>query len=309
MTALVGASDRDVLQQLIDDLDRDRDFDSPPLLARLYASGEREIDRVDDADRALIDLLLGWRAPEDCTAVAVAVTGWALHPVAIRGGQPGEAWEGPPDQWGDVDTERGTLRGPRPSQRADSTRMITVMAVSRSGLELARLRPECGHTDETVPEGVAADCLRRAVGQPTKPPATGTAPLFAALWLDQVLDAASRSRSPLTWARAARLHPAMQLFEQCGERLPVPSFVDVAEAMANVLDWGQVRYEIVERAWLNGVCTPELAEWMDDGMLSRWLLSAWPSVEELAGAVSEVLDAPLARRVRAALGQLGVLRR
>jgi hypothetical protein len=295
MTALVGASDRDVLQQLIDDLDRDRDFDSPPVIATLYASGERDIDRLDGADTAPVDLLLGWRAPRDCTAVAAAVTAWAVDRDAVRGGYPDRGWERHPDN--------ASERCP------DGERLIAVMAFSRGGLELGRLRCECGHSDEQVPEGVGPDCLRRAVGRPTRPPASGTGPLFSALWLDQVLDLASRTRSPLTWARVARAHPAMQLFEQCGERLPVPSFVGVAQAMANVLDWGQVRYEIVERAWLNAVCRPEVAEWMDDGMLSRWLLSAWPSVEELAAGVSEALDPPLARRVRAALRQLGTLRR
>lgn len=292
MTALVGASERDVLQQLVDDLDRAREFGGPPLICRLYASGQRETDQLEPTETALSDALLGWRAPDDCTAVAAAGSGWALHP---------------DDRF---DLERGTGRGPRPRDRPDRTLAASVVVVSRSGLELSRVRLESGLSfDQARPGGVVADCLRRCLARPTGPPALGTAYLFAAIWLDRVLELAGRQEGPLAWSRVVRSHPAMQLFERCGERMPVASFVEVARAMGNVLDWHQVRFEIVERGWLNELCPPDLAGWMDDGMLSRWLVSAWPSVEELSQTAGLALEPSVARRVRAALRQLGVLRR
>ena len=47
-------------------------------------------------------------------------------------------------------------------------------------------------------------------------------------------------------------------------------FVRYATAFANVLTWDEVRRGIAEREWLAGAVTPDVARWMDDGMLSRF---------------------------------------
>jgi hypothetical protein len=47
--------------------------------------------------------------------------------------------------------------------------------------------------------------------------------------------------------------------------------------------------------WLD--LTPRLAEWMDDGMWARWVLSGFPQPDDLRAAVHSLLAEPLAAAV------------
>ncbi len=48
-----------------------------------------------------------------------------------------------------------------------------------------------------------------------------------------------------------------------------------------------------------------VAVWMDDGMLSRWLLDRWPTVEELLESLRTACPPVVLERIRRSLQRMG----
>jgi hypothetical protein len=60
--------------------------------------------------------------------------------------------------------------------------------------------------------------------------------------------------------------------------------------------WQEIRAQAVNGE-LESFIDPELAAWMDEGMLSRWLLSMIPPVEQLLEAARPLMVPSAARRL------------
>jgi hypothetical protein len=160
---------------------------------------------------------------------------------------------------------------------------------------------------------MVADACRRAFGLPTSPPPLSTAELWAAYWLDRIVEVAAeppggcRLRS---WAEVAALHPA--LADRAGpgsgpaddpDRLAAAGAA--AAAWAERWTWARLRAapDTLDLPWLDR--SPALAAWMDDGMWARWLGSALPQSEDLLAAVHDLLGARLAVAVERVIGGSG----
>ena len=150
------------------------------------------------------------------------------------------------------------------------------------------------------PEGMVADACRRALGLPTAAPPASTTDLWTLCWLDRLVDAASRGPAslPRDWEAVAGVHPA-------AGPAPVPSdpvaLARAGRTLATSWPWSRLRRhpETVDVPGLDS--SPALAEWMDDGMWARWLLSAFPARDDLLASVHDLLPADLAEAVRQAI--------
>jgi hypothetical protein len=229
------------------------------------------------------DALLGFTAPSDW---------WVLG--SVSGG-----WAAPAD--GDVE---------RPSAHPDAVRARTIALVARSGLIATRTTTADGRRIDDVPIGPGIDALHRAMGLATPPPEHTISELLTGLWLESIVRTAhdaQRQGRGLTWAQVTRLHPALWLLAQGGHRPKADDLVRCATALTNVLDWSEVRRQCVDRAWLSGLVEPKDAAWMDEGMLSRWLVLA--HLAPLGSATRrarQVLRPAIAARLDDALRDLGV---
>jgi hypothetical protein len=222
------------------------------------------------------ELLLGHRADPQWRAMAVLSWGWAAP-----------------------------LGGGRPSAHPQRVRSRTAIAVARTGDIRTRCRMADGRVLHDVPEGNLVDCLLRTLDRPTAAPATGTEGLFATHWLGNLLVEVKRRRG-LTWPEAAALHPALDLLAQGDMRVGPDALVPAAAALSRVCGWREIRRRCIEGGWLEAQVTPALAGWMDEGMLSRWLLESTMPVEALLADLAGLLVPAVARRVRRSLRDLGV---
>jgi hypothetical protein len=85
---------------------------------------------------------------------------------------------------------------------------------------------------------------------------------------------------------------AGDLGRDCSELLP--ALTRIAGA---AWSWDDLRRQVRDFDGLGGLIDPELAEWMDDGMFARWVLSALPAPAEMLAAVRPYLVPSAARRL------------
>src|SRR5215469_10777031 len=83
--------------------------------------------------------------------------------------------------------------------------------------------------------------------------------------------------------------------------------VEVHRFSADAWSWEYFLRETAQPGWLNELVDPELASWMDEGILSRWLLDGFPTIEALLAEVSPLLEAYAGAELRATLHAIGVL--
>jgi hypothetical protein len=269
-------TDAELVASLVEVLDRvgeEDGWDGPGVLVR---SDAERVDVLPLAGQHPREVLLGHRFDPEWRAIGVLTFGWAA-PVG----------------------------GGRPSAHPERLRSRTAIAVGRSGDLRARCRLADGRQLDEVPEGWLVDCLLRVMDRPTAPAATGTEILFAIHWLGNMAAEARRSGG-LSWEEAASLHPAMHLLAQDGMPVGADSLVAAAAALSKVCGWSEVRRQCIDKAWLADQVSPELAAWMDTGMLSRWVLERTRSIDDLLQQLSGRLTPGVARRVRRSLRELGV---
>ncbi|HEX6235759.1 MAG TPA: hypothetical protein VFZ68_01115 [Acidimicrobiales bacterium] len=252
------------------------------------------------AGRHPLDLLLGFVAPVDWTAVGVCCSGRAYGLDVPGSGTAGGAGRGhEPTAGSRVQAAPGTARSPASSVR------IT-MLLDRDGASAGLLR----RGEEVIalpgsPEGTVADACRRALGLPTAPPPDSTAGLWTVVWLDRLVELASArtlSRGPdAAWEQVVSLHPAVG---PAATALPRTS-AGVAEIaartrlLAAAWPWRRLR-EDPSALDAPGMEMPvRLAGWMDDGMWARAVLGALPHPDDLLDAVRALLPPALAEHVAA----------
>jgi hypothetical protein len=260
------------LHQLVEDLDSQSDWDDPPRWVQVYPD-----DMIDDHN---MERLIGFVAPDTCTAIALVAGGWA---------------------W--------SMDRPVAEAKRERQRIRTTCAVSRPGEVVGRVRWADGlEINEPPGTGRALDSLLRCFQLPTAPPTASTGAYFAVQWLDAVCAAAVRSQGKLTWRQAADLHPAMRALADSGHRIDADHIVPVARAGARVWTWEEIRLQAIAKpTWMSPSLPPGAGVWMDEGMLSRWLIGVFDSLDDLLGEVARLLPDGVARRIRRTLRALDVM--
>lgn len=255
---------------------------SPPAIVRVTEWPSKPISEgfelgvrpVDDGS-SVVETLARFTAPREWLALGVVTEGDARHLV---------------------------------DRPADRHRVRCVHLVDRSGASASALRLQ-GHGVTMLvgqqPEGRIDDVCRRALGLATAPAPRSTVELWALVWLDRVL--AARTAAPLpdrpSWVSIAELHPAIALGVDDDEwaARAADNLVRLAEVLADVHTWPVLRQSCASSEWPIDGMAPDLARWLDDGAFSRWVLGSYPTIPQLADAVTQLVPTSIARRIRAAL--------
>lgn len=250
-----------------------------------------------------LELLLRFVAPAHWTAIGVAGPGSA-HPLDASG---------------------------RPKRRSPLGQVFVTVVVHRSGVATSLMQHGSGEPDAITesPEGTVADACRRALDLPTSAPPASTACLWSLCWLDRLVDAAGAGPGPRStlrdWPAVASLHPAagagrgpgagpcpgphsmlrdwpaIASLHPAARPSQLPSdpaaLARSCKVLAAAWPWSRLRAHPEVIALPGLASPPDLAQWMDDGMWSRWLLSAFPSRDDLLAAVYALLPRTLARAI------------
>ena len=259
----------------------------PPTLVRITAWPSKPLTdgfdlgvRPIDGEMSVVEALAGFTAPDDWLAIGVVTEGNARHLAD-------------------------------PSERR---RVRCVHLVARSGASGSTLRLQgeevtvLSNSDDQDPSGRIDDVCRRALGLSTAAPEHSSVELWAIVWLERVLEA--RGSAPaemrLPWRDVAELHPAVALVigDADGERWgpqAAQQLTRLGELLAEVHSWPVLRLACAAGEWPVDGVPAEVAEWLDEGAFSRWVLGAFPALDQLVGAASEVVPPSVRRRLRATL--------
>lgn len=253
------------------------------------------------AGRHPLDLLLGFVAPDDWTAVGVCCSARAYGLDAPGAEAARGAGTGSDPAAGSASQ---AAQGPAPAPAA----VRITMLLDRDGASAGLLR----RGDEVIPlpgnpEGTVADACRRALGLPTAPPPDSTAWLWTVVWLDRLVELASggtRWRGPgAAWEQIVSLHPAVGPAATAVPRTSA-GVADIAARtglLAAAWPWRRLRQDPTALDAPGMEMPVRLADWMDDGMWARAVLGALPSVGDLLDAVGALLPPALAEHVAAAV--------
>jgi len=228
-----------------------------------------------------LDLLLGFTAPAHWSALGVSSSGLE-HQLGDDG---------------------------RVVRSADPPRVRITVLIDRSGRGASLLRRGAGLTTLPGPlEGTVADACRRALGLDTAPPPPTTIGLWTRCWLDRVVDALASSggagggAGPPTWRDVTRLHPASSaaatLGPGVGHRPDPGALADATRALADAWPWARLRADPGVVDVPGPLPNARVAAWMDDGMWARWLLAAFPALDDLVDAACSLLAPEAARAAR-----------
>ncbi|HEX3425280.1 MAG TPA: hypothetical protein VHT30_04055 [Acidimicrobiales bacterium] len=228
--------------------------------------------------------LIGFVAPPDCQAI-----------VTVGGG-----------------TARGLEGDPAPASSllrpGERRRCRAVFLLTRDGEAAGYLRMGAAVViDQPATAGRIPDVVRRALGLPTPPPDEPTDRLMAQMWLREVAVAGRAGRGPLSWAAVARHHPAMRAVTEAGLHVPADDMMTVLRVASEAWTWTRLLEQAAEPGWLADLLPPGAGEWMDEGILARWLLGAADDVASLLDQVTPLLSAEARRRLEATLHKLDVL--
>ena len=228
-----------------------------------------------------LDLLLGFVAPVHWWALGVSSTG-LQHPIGDDG---------------------------RVVRSTDSPRVRVTVLIDRSGRGAGLLR----RGDELTalpgrPDGTVADACRRALGLGTAPPPPTTVGLWTLCWLDRVVDALAESGGaggglgPPTWRDLTRLHPASSVaamrWSGLGLGPDADALAHATRALAEAWPWARLRADPAVMDVPGPLPDARVAAWMDDGMWARWLLAAFPALDDLVEAACSLLAPNLAKAAR-----------
>lgn len=251
----------------------------PPPFEQVYAVvGPSERPRVQPAVQPPhLEELVGFRAPEAWSGIAVLADGTARHV--------------------STDVTDGT-----------TDRVRIAYAVDRHGNEGAAVTSQdsgaCWSSPDAV-DGFVADLCRRMLGLACPPERRKPADLAAAAWLELLLD---RAADPLTadtvrtWGDVAALHPTLD-----GEPAATPDrLAHLVRATTDLWDWEQVRAAVATGALAVDQVGPDLAIWMDAPFLARWLLGMHRPIGELLDDLRLFLDERLHHDVSTTLVHCGV---
>jgi hypothetical protein len=275
------------LAAALDEAAEQEGWGRPPTLVRVTAWPSKPLTdgfdlgvRPIDSEMSVVEALAGFTAPVEWLAIGVVTEGNARHL----------------------------------ADRSERRRVRCVHLVDRSGASgsTVRLQGEepavLNSADDQDPSGRIDDVCRRALGLSTAPPAHSSAELWATLWLERLLE--YRGCAPadmrLPWREVAELHPAVALVvgDADGERWgaqAVRELTRLGELLADVHSWPVLRMACAAGEWPVEGVPAEVAEWLDDGAFSRWVLGEFPPLDQLVAAACEVVPPSVRRRLRAAL--------
>lgn len=150
------------------------------------------------------------------------------------------------------------------------------------------------------PEGLLGDACRRAMGLPTAPAPPDTVDLWLRCWLDQLVESIAflgNSRHYQTWPAVTAVHPVSTVWGlDCPSGAPA-ALADATRRLAEAWPWVRLREEPDVLDTPGPPLSPEVTEWMDDGMFARWVMAAFPSWQQLANATAELVPAPIATTI------------
>ncbi|MGH9245566.1 MAG: hypothetical protein ACRD29_14870 [Acidimicrobiales bacterium] len=180
--------------------------------------------------------------------------------------------------------------------------------VSRSGASVAICREPGSEPRHRFANGLrdaargrVDDVLRRALLLPTHPPESGPIDLWARLWLDAVLAAASAEPGcTWSWTDVVRLHPGVAVIAEAApdlEREAIERIGRVGALQARARSWADLRSACAAGSWAVEAVPADVAAWMDDGSFSRWVLDDLPECADLATALGDLLPTAIAQRM------------
>lgn len=257
----------------------------PPTLVRITAWPSKPLTdgfelgvRPFDGEMSVAEALSGFTAPAEWLAIGVVSEGNARHL----------------------------------ADRAERRRVRCVHLVDRSGASGSTLRLQgeeatvLSSADDHDPSGRIDDVCRRALGLATAAPERSSVELWTLVWLERLIEyrGCAPADTRLPWREVAELHPAVALLVGDDERWGGQAsqhLTRLGELLAEVHSWPVLRMACAAGEWPVDGVPADVAEWLDDGAFSRWVLGAFPGLDQLAAAACEVLPPSIGRRVRAAL--------
>jgi hypothetical protein len=223
--------------------------------------------------------LLGFVAPDECWALAMSAPGWA-RPIDL-----------PPD-----------------AARAIQQRVRITCAVARDGAVAGRIHwPDGSQIDEPPSSGRSLDILRRGLRLPTDPPTAPSGQLLAAQWLEAIRATAKLGARPLTWEQVASQHPAVRLAREGGLPVSADDLVTVARLAATVWCWSELLRQASTPGPMAEALPAGVGGWMDEGMLSRWLLASYPPLPEHLAEIVALVTPETGWQIERALEALELL--
>jgi hypothetical protein len=127
-------------------------------------------------------------------------------------------------------------------------------------------------------------------------------------WLDSVCGTAARTTRKLTWPQTAALYPIVRAVEAAGHHIPAEQLVTFMRAADKVWTWREIHQQAIARPqWLGEGLPPNAARWMDEGMLSRWLMGVFEPLDEMLVELDRLVPDGVARRIRRTLQKLDLL--
>jgi hypothetical protein len=252
----------------------------------------------------LVGELAGFVAPADWWGLGVVASGRARH---LDGDDPGSGGGvGSAAPW-PVDVVHVVARTGESAAAHRHRAVAPAAGSSTSGRSAAGPRGswqrEAG--DGSSWAGLVDDHLRRALDLPTPPVPPSTAELWTAVWLDDLATrAAGGGLATATWADLVAHHPVLALAEDAGAGPDVLAWtarqiVRAGALLAGTWTWPVLREAARSGRDVLGTTTPELAEWMDDGLYARVHLAPYPPVDDLLDLLDSLLNPSLAARLRA----------
>lgn len=245
------------------------------------------------------------RGPEQVTAVIVPAI--APHPADPLVGLRADA------RWSVVGlVATGRLRaepGASPAHRAQAGPVAVTYLRDREGDSASCFGPLDGPLTTTVepPTGWVPDVLARCMGQPTAPPELSVAGYLDALWLDRLAQEVFRHPDHRwTWPRVAATHPFADAPGTPSPPTP-RGLSELVRGFTAIRPWSVWRTGFAPEA-LGGFTIPDafgrdvsMADWFDDGSLSRWLVRDLAPTDILLGDLLATLTADVADCVLTAL--------
>jgi hypothetical protein len=275
------------LEVIRDEIDRFNPPGTSPVWVRIFGSRDPLHGRINPDWAEMeggLERLMGWTAPANCLVVGIAAGG------QIRQLQRHEL---PASGTADPDPDASI---------PTSGRAQTVCVLDRQGRWSGRTSFPDGSTLEHAPEaGRLPDALRRCFGLATAPPKVSSSELLQRMWLGKIAAAASGGAVALSWDQVRRLHPAADALKAAGAPLS-DELIDAGIKVApDAWTWKQIRAQAAEGGWDQALIPANLADWMDEGMFSRWVLEGTRTASELLEAVLPWMAPSAKRRLRRAV--------
>ncbi|KAA0232486.1 MAG: hypothetical protein JJLCMIEE_01402 [Acidimicrobiales bacterium] len=146
------------------------------------------------------------------------------------------------------------------------------------------------------PVGVVVDACHRALGLACAHESRTTLHLLAAVWLNAIVVAATDpdlDAGLSCWRGVAALHPAAASPTGGGGRfrpLTPERLASVAVRAALRLPFESIRTRCAHGDWPMADLSPTEAAWMDEAMFARWVLGAYPPLQESMADLESLCD-------------------